>query len=161
MAKLHFCGPTGADAVEAAVKLTQTATGRATLLAFTGGYHGMTAGALSLTGNVAVKQPLPSTGSVVRLPYPYPYPYRCPFGVGASAGPGGPSPAPDGAELSVRFVERLLDDPAGGVTAPAAMVVEPVQGEGGVIPAPDHWLRAMRAVTAARGIPLVMDEVQT
>jgi diaminobutyrate-2-oxoglutarate transaminase len=156
-AKLHFCGPTGADAVEAAVKLTQTATGRATLLAFTGGYHGMTAGALSLTGNVAVKQPLPSSGSVVRLPYPYPY--RCPFGVGAGAGPSGT--VPDGAELSVRYVERLLDDPAGGVTAPAAMVVEPVQGEGGVVPAPDHWLRAMRAVTAARGIPLVLDEVQT
>jgi diaminobutyrate-2-oxoglutarate transaminase len=41
------------------------------------------------------------------------------------------------------------------------MVVEPVQGEGGVVPAPDHWLRAMRAVTSARGIPLVLDEVQT
>ncbi|KNB50915.1 diaminobutyrate--2-oxoglutarate transaminase family protein [Streptomyces caatingaensis] len=148
-AKVHFCGPAGTDAVEAALKLTQTATGRRGVLAFTGAYHGMTAGALAATGSVAVKQPLPSAGEVTRLPYPYAY--RCPFGVGGDRG----------AELSAAYVERLLDDPSGGVLPPAAMILEAVQGEGGVIPAPDAWLRAMRRITAERGIPLIVDEVQT
>jgi diaminobutyrate-2-oxoglutarate transaminase len=152
--KLHFCGPSGADAVEAAIKLAQTATGNQTLLAFTGGYHGMTAGALAVTGNVAVKNPLPAAASVVRLPFPHPY--RCPFGVGT-----GRTAGPDGAELSIRYVERLLDDPLGGVTDPAALIVEAVQGEGGVVPAPDGWLRAVREITRRRGIPLILDEVQT
>ncbi|GAA2135059.1 aspartate aminotransferase family protein [Kitasatospora kazusensis] len=146
--RVHFCGPAGTDAVEAALKLMQTATGRRGALAFTGAYHGMTAGALAVTGNVGVKSPLPSGGEVTRLPYPYAY--RCPFGVG-----------PQGAELSVAYVERLLDDPAGGVVPPAAMILEVVQGEGGVVPAPDGWLREMRRITAERGIPLIVDEVQT
>ncbi|CAO5245732.1 diaminobutyrate--2-oxoglutarate transaminase family protein [Frankia sp. AgKG'84/4] len=155
--KLHFCGPSGADAVEAALKLAQTATGNQTLLAFTGGYHGMTSGALAVTGNVAVKSPLPAAMSVVRLPFPHPY--RCPFGVGL----GGrlPTAGPDGAELSIRYIERLLDDPLGGVTAPAALIVEAVQGEAGVVPAPDDWLRAIREITRRRGILLILDEVQT
>lgn len=148
-ARVHFCGPAGTDAVEAALKLMQTATGRAGALAFTGAYHGMTAGALALTGNVAVKEPLPGGRDVVRLPYPYAY--RCPFGVGGEAGAG----------LAATYAERLLDDPAGGVVRPAAMVLEAVQGEGGVVPAPDEWLRAMRRITAERGIPLIVDEVQT
>lgn len=148
-ARIHFCGPAGTDAVEAALKLMQTATGRRGVLAFTGGYHGMTAAALAATGNVAPKASLPTAGEVTRLPYPYDY--RCPFGIGGRAG----------AELAARYTERLLDDPAGGVVPPAAMLVEAVQGEGGAVPAPDDWMRAMRRVTAERGIPLVVDEVQT
>ncbi|MGW6915265.1 diaminobutyrate--2-oxoglutarate transaminase family protein [Kitasatospora sp. NPDC054939] len=147
--RVHFCGPAGTDAVEAALKLMQTATGRSGALAFTGAYHGMTAGALAVTGNVAVKEPLPGGGEVVRLPYPYGY--RCPFGVGGAVG----------AELAATYAERLLDDPSGGVVPPAAMILEAVQGEGGVVPAPDDWLRAMRRITADRGIPLIVDEVQT
>ncbi|MFJ6213388.1 diaminobutyrate--2-oxoglutarate transaminase family protein [Streptomyces sp. NPDC092296] len=148
-ARIHFCGPAGTDAVEAALKLMQTATGRRGVLAFTGAYHGMTAGALAATGSVAVKQPLPPAGEVTRLPYPYGY--RCPFGVGGERG----------AELSAVYTERLLDDPSGGVVPPAAMILEAVQGEGGVVPAPDGWLREMRRITAERGIPLIVDEVQT
>ncbi|MEV0148876.1 MULTISPECIES: diaminobutyrate--2-oxoglutarate transaminase [unclassified Nonomuraea] len=149
-ARVHFCGPAGTDAVEAALKLMQTATGRRGLLAFTGGYHGMTLGALAATANVAVKEPVAGIAAdVTRLPYPYPY--RCPFGVGGQAG----------AELSAAYTERLLDDPAGGVVPPAAMIVEAVQGEGGAVPAPDSWLREMRRVTAEREIPLIVDEVQT
>ncbi|WP_163547491.1 diaminobutyrate--2-oxoglutarate transaminase family protein [Candidatus Frankia nodulisporulans] len=155
-AKLHFCGPSGSDAVEAAIKLAQTATGNQTLLAFTGGYHGMTAGALAVTGNVAVKNPLPASGSVVRLPFPHPY--RCPFGVGEASDR---NTGPGGAQLSISYIERLLDDPLGGVTSPAALVVEPVQGEGGVVPAPDEWLTAVREITRRRGIPMIVDEVQT
>ena len=74
--RVHFCGPTGADAVEAALKLIRIVTGRRAILAFRGGYHGMTAGALAATGNVAVKaraghrRPLPALP--VRLPLPVP-----------------------------------------------------------------------------------------
>ncbi|GAA5027562.1 diaminobutyrate--2-oxoglutarate transaminase family protein [Actinopolymorpha pittospori] len=148
--RIHFCGPTGADAVEAALKLTQTATGRHGVLAFTGAYHGMTAGALAVTGNVAVRAPLaPTPATVTRLPYPYGY--RCPFGLGGDTG----------AATSARFAASLVDDASGGVVPPAAMILEPVQGEGGVVPAPGSWLRAMRDLTAHRGIPLIVDEVQT
>ncbi|NUW41900.1 diaminobutyrate--2-oxoglutarate transaminase family protein [Nonomuraea rhodomycinica] len=148
--RIHFCGPAGTDAVEAALKLMQTATGRRGLLAFTGGYHGMTLGALAATANVAVKEPVAGIAAdVTRLPYPYPY--RCPFGVGGQAG----------ARLSAAYTRRLLDDPAGGVVPPAAMIVEAVQGEGGAVAAPDSWLREMRRITAERGIPLIVDEVQT
>lgn len=149
-ARIQFCGPAGTDGVEAALKLARTATGRRGVLAFTGAYHGMTAGALAVSGDTAIREAIgPGADEVTRLPYPYAY--RCPFGVGG----------PEGAELAVRYAETLLDDPAGGVAAPAAMIVEAVQGEGGVIPAPDTWLREMRRITDERGIPLILDEVQT
>lgn len=141
-ARVQFCGPAGTDAVEAALKLVRSATGRDGLLAFSGAYHGMTAGALAASGGA------PSPG-VTRLPFPYDY--RCPFGVGGRRG----------AELSARWTESLLDDPKSGVSTPAGMILEPVQGEGGVLPAPDGWLRRMREITAARSIPLIVDEVQT
>ncbi|MEU2163799.1 diaminobutyrate--2-oxoglutarate transaminase family protein [Streptomyces sp. NPDC019208] len=141
-ARIQFCGPAGTDAVEAALKLVRTATGRTGLLAFTGAYHGMTAGALDASGGAADVR-------VTRLPFPQNY--RCPFGVGGDRG----------AELAARWTENLLDDPKGGVRAPAGMILEPVQGEGGVIPAPDGWLRRMRELTASRSIPLIADEVQT
>jgi diaminobutyrate-2-oxoglutarate transaminase len=149
-ARVHFCGPAGTDAVEAALKLTQTATGRRGVLAFTGAYHGMTAGALAVTGLRAPQEAVGGpAAAVTRLPYPYPY--RCPFGVGGD----------QSARIAARYTASLLDDPCGGVLPPAAMIVEPVQGEGGVVPAPDEWLRAMRRTTAERGIPLIADEVQT
>lgn len=148
--RVHFCGPAGTDAVEAAWKLAQSASGRSGLLAFTGGYHGHSAGALAATANVAIKTPARGvTAEVTRLPFPHRY--RCPFGLGGEVGD----------EVAAEFVERLLDDPNGGVVPPAAMVLEPVQGEGGVVPAPDGWLRAMRQITAERGIALIADEVQT
>ncbi|MFJ4714196.1 diaminobutyrate--2-oxoglutarate transaminase family protein [Streptomyces sp. NPDC088785] len=141
-ARIQFCGPAGTDAVEAALKLVRTATGRSGLLAFTGAYHGMTAGALEASGGAHDVR-------VTRLPYPQDY--RCPFGIGG----------PRGAELAARWTESLLDDTKSGVPRPAGMILEPVQGEGGVIPAPDPWLRRMRALTRNRSIPLIADEVQT
>ncbi|MFI1016530.1 diaminobutyrate--2-oxoglutarate transaminase family protein [Streptomyces sp. NPDC020965] len=141
-ARIQFCGPAGTDAVEAALKLVRTATGRSGLLAFTGAYHGMTAGALDASGGATDVR-------VTRLPFPQNY--RCPFGVGGERG----------AELGARWTESLLDDPKSGVPAPAGMILEPVQGEGGVNPPPDTWMRRMREITAARSIPLIADEVQT
>ncbi|WP_443060779.1 diaminobutyrate--2-oxoglutarate transaminase family protein [Streptomyces sp. NBC_00448] len=147
--RIQFCGPAGTDAVEAAIKLARIATGRTGLLAFSGAYHGMTAAALAATGDTDARATAEADARVTRLPYPYDY--RCPFGTGGERG----------AELSARLTASLLDDPKGGVQQPAAMLLEPVQGEGGVIPAPDSWLRRMREITAARGIPLIADEVQT
>ncbi|MFE9405050.1 diaminobutyrate--2-oxoglutarate transaminase family protein [Streptomyces sp. NPDC006530] len=141
-ARIQFCGPAGTDAVEAALKLVRMATGRTGMLAFTGAYHGMTAGALAVSGGARDVE-------VTRLPYPHNY--RCPYGVGGERG----------AELAARWTENLLDDPKGGVPAPAGMILEPVQGEGGVNPAPDAWMRRMREITASRSIPLIADEVQT
>ncbi|WP_405868783.1 MULTISPECIES: diaminobutyrate--2-oxoglutarate transaminase family protein [unclassified Streptomyces] len=141
-ARVQFCGPAGTDAVEAALKLVRAATGRTGILAFTGAYHGMTAGALEASGDA-------SDVRVARLPYPQDY--RCPFGVGG----------PRGAELAARWTESVLGDPKSGVPHPAGMILEPVQGEGGVIPAPDAWMRRMRQITATRSIPLIADEVQT
>ncbi|MFJ4903012.1 diaminobutyrate--2-oxoglutarate transaminase family protein [Streptomyces sp. NPDC088727] len=141
-ARIQFCGPAGTDAVEAAFKLVRAATGRSGLLAFTGAYHGMTAGALAASGGAEDVR-------VTRLPFPQEY--RCPFGVGGERG----------ARIAARWTETVLDDPKSGTPTPAGMILEPVQGEGGVNPAPDSWLRRMRDITAARSIPLIADEVQT
>lgn len=141
-ARVQFCGPAGTDAVEAAFKLVRAATGRNGMLAFAGAYHGMTSGALEASGDAFDVR-------VARLPYPQDY--RCPFGVGG----------PHGAELAARWTESVLDDPKSGVPLPAGMILEPVQGEGGVLPAPDAWMRRMRRITSDRSIPLIADEVQT
>ncbi|MCX5428515.1 diaminobutyrate--2-oxoglutarate transaminase family protein [Streptomyces sp. NBC_00257] len=141
-ARIQFCGPAGTDAVEAAFKLVRGATGRSGLLAFTGAYHGMTEGALAASGGAEDVR-------VTRLPFPRDY--RCPFGIGGERG----------AEIAARWTENLLDDPKGGTPAPAGMILEPVQGEGGVNPAPDGWMRRMREISEARNIPLIADEVQT
>jgi diaminobutyrate-2-oxoglutarate transaminase len=149
-AKVQFCGPAGTDAVEAALKLTRIATGRTGVAAFTGAYHGMTAGSLAVSGGVAARAGLPGPGvEVTRLPYPYSY--RCPLGLGGDLG----------ARTAAEYAARLLDDPNGGVGTPAAMLLEIVQGEGGVIPAPSDWLHRMRALATRHSVPLIVDEVQT
>jgi diaminobutyrate-2-oxoglutarate transaminase len=149
-ARIQFCGPSGADAVEAALRLARTVTGETGLITFTGAGHGVTAAALAASGNTAVRNPprTPDAG-VTRLPFPQDY--RCPYGVGGSAG----------ARIAAEQLRRLLDDPGSGLTPPAALIVEPVQGEAGVIPAPNDWLRAVSRLTRGRGIPLIADEVQT
>ncbi|MBY0514042.1 MAG: diaminobutyrate--2-oxoglutarate transaminase, partial [Gemmataceae bacterium] len=148
-AKVHFCGPSGADAVEAAVKLVKTATGRRSILAFQGGYHGQTHGTLAMMGNLGPKAPV--TGLMPEVHFlPYPYEFRCPPGVTAYDPRHGAA-----------HIEYLLDDPESGIAPPAGMVLEAVQGEGGSIPAPDGWLRDIRRITRERGIPLVIDEIQT
>ncbi|HEY8547267.1 MAG TPA: diaminobutyrate--2-oxoglutarate transaminase family protein [Acidimicrobiales bacterium] len=149
--RIQFCGPTGADAVEAAVKLARTATGRTGVVAFGGGYHGMTQGTLALTGALDPKRALgPLLADVHHLPFPSGY--RCPFGSGSAA---------ESAELCAQALAWALHDDHSGIVPPAAVVVEPVQGEGGVHPAPPAFGRAVRATTRATGTLLVVDEVQT
>ncbi|WP_336343356.1 diaminobutyrate--2-oxoglutarate transaminase [Halalkalicoccus ordinarius] len=148
-AKVQFCSPAGTDAVEAALKLVKTATDNRTILGFQGAYHGMTNGALSLMGDTDAKESIPGLMADVHH-LPYPYDYRCPFGVGGE----------DGHRLASSYVENLLEDPESGITDPAGMILEPVQGEGGAIPAPGEWLREMRRITHDHDIPLIVDEIQ-
>lgn len=123
-AKIQFCGPSGADAVEAAIKLVKTATKGRTLLCFQGSYHGMTVGALSVTGERAAKEAVNGLMPEVQF-LPFPYDYRCPFGLGGE----------EGIRTGIHYIENLIDDPNSGVVSIAGMILEVVQGEGGVIPA--------------------------
>ena len=147
--KVQFCSPSGTDATDAAIKLCKTATGRSSVIAFSGGYHGMGHGALSLTGNIGAKEKVRALMPEVQF-FPYPYSYRCPFGLGGDAG----------TKACCEFFERTLKDPESGITKPAAVILEPIQGEGGVIPAPVEFLQTVRRVTKELGIPMIVDEIQ-
>lgn len=148
-ARIQFCSPSGTDAVDAAIKLCKTATGRGSVIAFSGGYHGMGHGALALTGNLNAKSKVQGLMPGVQF-MPYPYSYRCPFGLGGDAGTAAAS----------AYFERVLKDPESGIPLPAAVIIEPIQGEGGVIPAPPAFLQTVRRVTKELGIPLIVDEIQ-
>ncbi|HEF4835945.1 diaminobutyrate--2-oxoglutarate transaminase family protein [Burkholderia vietnamiensis] len=147
--KIQFCSPSGADGVEAALKLTRHHTGRSTVMAFHGAYHGMTAGALAVTGKLTPK-PAGANGQDVHF-LPFPYAFRCPFGTDGSATD----------QLSINYIRTVLSDPESGIPKPAAVIVEVVQGEGGCIPASDAWLIELRELTLRHEIPLIVDEVQT
>ncbi|WP_325985072.1 aspartate aminotransferase family protein [Pseudomonas protegens] len=150
-ARIQFCGPTGTDAVEAALKLTRTATGRSTVLSFQGGYHGMSQGALSLMGSLGPKRALAGLLNNGVQFLPFPYDYRCPFGLGGA----------EGVKVNLHYLENLLTDPEAGVALPAAVIVEAVQGEGGVIPADLEWLQGVRRITEKAGVALIVDEIQS
>lgn len=146
---LQFCGPSGADAVEAALKLAKKHTGRSGVISFSGGYHGMTHGALSVTGNLSPKEAINGMMPEVQF-MPYPHQYRCPLGIGGEAG----------VKALTYYFENLINDVESGVRKPAAVILEAVQGEGGVNPAPVEWLQRIRKVTQEHGILLIIDEVQ-
>lgn len=148
-AKLQFCAPAGSDAIDAAIKLCRIATGRRTVVSFTGGYHGMGQGPLALMGNLHAKQHINGLSSDVQF-FPYPYEYRPAFGVNKK----------EGVDIACEYFERMLKDPEGGIVMPACVVMEAIQGEGGVIPAPKKFLQTVRRVTKELGIPLILDEVQ-
>jgi len=148
-AKVQFCSPSGTDAVDAALKLCKTATGRTSVIAFQGGYHGMGHGALALTGNLTAKNKVHGLMPEVHF-FPYPYSYRCPFGLGGEAG----------VKAACTYFEHVLKDPESGITKPAAVIIEPIQGEGGVIPAPVEFLQTIRRVTQELDIPMIVDEIQ-
>ena len=148
--KIQFCSPSGTDATDAAIKLCKTATGRGSVIAFSGGYHGMGHGALSLTGNLNAKTKVQNLMPGVQF-MPYPNSYRCPFGLGGEAG----------TDAACAYFERMLKDPESGVTKPAAVIIEPIQGEGGVIPAPRKFLQTIRRVTKEPDIPMIVDEIQS
>ncbi|QIS18315.1 diaminobutyrate--2-oxoglutarate transaminase [Nocardia terpenica] len=137
--KVQFPGPTGANAVESALKLARKVTGRTTVLNFTNAFHGMTLGALSVTGNAAKR-----AGAGVPLAHATPMPYDGYL---------------DGVD-ELAWMERALDDSSSGLDTPAAVIVETVQGEGGVNVARPEWLRRLSELCSARGILLIVDDVQ-
>ncbi len=147
--KIQFCSPSGTDATEAALKLCKTATGRSSIIAFSGAYHGMSSGSLSCTGNLGAKTKVSALMPEVHF-FPYPNSYRCPFGLGGE----------EGIKACCNFFERTLKDPESGITKPAAVIIEPIQGEGGVIPAPIEFLKTIRRVTQELDIPMICDEIQ-
>jgi diaminobutyrate-2-oxoglutarate transaminase len=138
--KVQFPGPTGANTVEAALKLARKVTGRESIINFTNAFHGMTLGALSVTGN-SMKR----AGAGVPLVHATPMPFDNYF---------------DGATEDFHWFERVLDDSGSGLNRPAAVIVETVQGEGGVNVARPEWLRALAELCRSRGILLIVDDVQ-
>ena len=148
-AKIQFCSPSGTDATDAAIKLCKTATGRSSVISFAGGYHGMGQGPLACMGNLHAKTAVNGLMPDVHS-FPFPYAYRDPFGLGGDAG----------VKAACNFFERTLKDPESGITKPACVILEPIQGEGGVIPAPVEFLQTVRRVTKELGIPLIVDEIQ-
>jgi diaminobutyrate-2-oxoglutarate transaminase len=149
LSRLSFGGPTGSDAVETSVKLAKYHTKRHGVIAFEGSYHGMTAGALSVTSGRKFRAPfLPLLPEVHFVPYAYCY--RCPF-----------NRAADRCDLEcAKYVEHVLDDPGSGVGLPAALIVEPIQGEGGSIVPPPGFIPAIRQVCDKHDIVMIGDEVQ-
>lgn len=145
---LQFCGPTGADGTEAAIKLAKTYTGRDNVIAFSGGYHGMTHGSLAMTGNLSAKEKVGNLMAGVQF-MPYPHEYRCPLGLGGEAG----------VDALTYYFENFIEDVESGVVKPAAVILEAIQGEGGVVPAPKKWLQKIREVTAKHDIVLILDEI--
>ncbi len=138
--KVQFPGPTGANTVEAALKLARKVTGRESIINFTNAFHGMTLGALSVTGNSMKRG-----GAGIPLVHSTPMPYDNYF---------------DGTVEDFGWLERVLDDSGSGFNRPAAVIVETVQGEGGVNVARPEWLKALAELCAQREILLIVDDVQ-
>jgi 4-aminobutyrate aminotransferase len=147
-----FYGNSGAEAVECALKLARYHTGRQQVISFFGAFHGRTMGALSLTGSKPQQKRRfsPLVPGVTHIRYPYAY-------RGCSGG------AQDEEAFSLgcaRFIEEKLFKTILAPEEVAAIFVEPIQGEGGYVVAPDNFLRELRAICTRHGILLVVDEVQ-
>jgi diaminobutyrate-2-oxoglutarate transaminase len=148
-AKVLFTGPTGADAVEAALKLAKFNTRRSGIISFEGAYHGMTAGALTLTATKDFKKDFMPMVPEVHFA-PYAYCYRCVFG----------KEYPECELDCAKYIEHLLQDPCTGIVKPAAIIIEAIQGEGGSIPPPDKFILEIRRIASESSIPLIFDEIQ-
>jgi diaminobutyrate-2-oxoglutarate transaminase len=140
--RFHLPGPTGTDAVEAALKLARSHTQRSGVIAFQGSYHGM-----AVTSDLSYARPEATPVQYM----PYPYCYRCPLGLKReSCG-----------LACARLVETAIEDPHSGTPRPAAVLMEPIQGEGGTIIPPAGYLAEIRRITREHEIPLIFDEIQS
>jgi diaminobutyrate-2-oxoglutarate transaminase len=140
--KQQFTGPTGTNAVEAALKLARKVTGRTSVVAFTNAFHGMSLGALAATASATKRQGAGvELHGVTRLPY--------------QGFLGGDS------EADARCVEAMLTNPGNGLDAPAAIILETIQGEGGLNTASASWLKRIAAVAARIGALTIIDDIQT
>ena len=140
--RVQFTGPTGTNAVELALKLARKVTGRRNIVAFTNGFHGMTMGALSCTGNSGKRkgaggQPLCGT---THMPYEHAF----------------------GSDMdSLRVIRQMLANGSSGMDAPAAFIIEPVQGEGGLNAASTEFLQGVAALAKEYGALLIVDDIQS
>ena len=137
---VQFSGPTGTNAVEAALKLARKVTGRSNIISFTNGFHGCSIGALAATGNQhhrgAAGVPLTD---VSRMPYANYF----------------------GDKIStISMMDKLLSDPSSGVDKPAAVIVEVVQGEGGLNAASAEWMRKLEKLCRKHDMLLIVDDIQ-
>jgi diaminobutyrate-2-oxoglutarate transaminase len=138
--KVMFPGPTGTNAVEAALKLARKVTGRQTILSFTNGFHGMTLGSLAVTGNGFKRG-----GAGVPLSHAVSMPFDSYFG---------------GDVDTADYIERFLEDGGSGMEVPAAVILETVQGEGGLNAASYEWLRKIEAICRKFDMLLIVDDIQ-
>jgi diaminobutyrate-2-oxoglutarate transaminase len=138
--KLHFTGPTGANATEAAIKVARLATGRTNVIAFSHSYHGLSLGSLAATAarKFRLAAAIPLIGATF-------VPFEGYFGSDVD---------------TISMLTKMLDDPSSGVDEPAAIIVETIQGEGGVNTASVEWLRRLADLAADRNIPLIVDDIQ-
>ena len=147
-----FYGNSGTEAIECALKVARYHTGRQHIISFFGAFHGRTMGALSLTGSKPQQKRrfAPLVPGVTHVPYPYVY-----------RGCKGDAREQEAFSLScARYIEDRLFKTILPPEEVAAIFVEPIQGEGGFVPAPDNFLRELRAICDRHGILLVVDEVQ-
>lgn len=138
--RVMFTGPTGANAVEAALKIARKVTGRQKVIAFTNGFHGVTLGALAATGNGYHRG-----GAGVPLDHVTHVPYHNSMGGNI-----------DTADL----LNRMLAEPSSGIEKPAAIILETVQGEGGLNAASRDWVRRVAEIARAHGALLIVDDIQ-
>ncbi|AFT89953.1 diaminobutyrate--2-oxoglutarate transaminase [Paraburkholderia phenoliruptrix] len=138
--KVHLTGPTGTNAVEAAIRLARKIKKRSTIVSFTNGFHGITMGSLALTGNAKFRSAagLPSMGNAFM-------PFDNYFGKGVD---------------TLRYFKKCLSDRSSGLDYPAAVIVEVVQGEGGINVASPGWLQELETVCRDQDILLIIDDIQ-
>jgi len=140
--KVMMTGPTGTNAVEAAMKLARKVTGRKNIVAFTNGFHGMTMGALSCTGN-AGKRKGAASGPLCGTTH---MPYEHAFGADMD---------------SLKIIGQMLANSSSGMDAPAAFIIEPVQGEGGLNAASTEFLQGVAKLAKEYGALLIVDDIQS
>jgi diaminobutyrate-2-oxoglutarate transaminase len=137
--KFQFTGPTGANGVEAALKLARKVTGRANVVAFTGAFHGLSTGALAVTANTYYRnERFVNRSNASFLPF---------------------EGYVDGVDSSC-YLRKAIEDTASGVDLPAAIILETVQGEGGINVASSQWLMKVQAVCREYGILMIVDDIQ-
>lgn len=138
--KLQFTGPTGTNAVEAALKLARQVKGRPNVISFTHGFHGVSSGSLAVTANAKFREAAGvALGNTTFMPYD---------------GYMGPD------VNTIEYLERMLDDPSSGMDRPAAVIVETVQGEGGVNVATKRWLKDLERLCHQYDMLLIIDDIQ-
>ncbi|EWM45961.1 diaminobutyrate--2-oxoglutarate aminotransferase [Bordetella holmesii 70147] len=137
---LQFTGPTGTNAVEAALKIARQVKGRSNIISFTHGFHGVSGGSLSATANMKFRDAAGyALGNTTFMPYD-----------------GYFGPDVD----TIAYLERMLDDPSSGLDKPAGVIVETVQGEGGVNVATLRWLKELEKLCRRHDMLLIVDDIQ-